>query len=266
MQFNDLLQKQKIDPQDVLIFRHCPTEPSLRKVLPWLAAVKPDLYNAFQQSQSPRVEKAMKEADYIASFICINAKSAVFAGLFAVKGWKEVDAEEWRAIPANAELLRAHGMEDREDGDSCLWFDLVLNSKFYNTWRGRLEIRWSGAELSWWRWASQNIFEVETIHELSRFEQEMPSWRTHGKNDCTHGRLGSTRTRPVIDLRQRRAGRPRYSSMSRRVQRRRARAIWEARSADGGAVGGEEPFAGGGDFGGGEGRVVVSRNGLLHAD
>ena len=69
MLLNDLLVDKGFDPTQVIVFRHQPQEPQLRKVLPWLAADKPDLFNAYQQTQVPRVEKAMLKARYVASFI-----------------------------------------------------------------------------------------------------------------------------------------------------------------------------------------------------
>ena len=38
MNLNDLLRDKSIDPHQVLVLRHRPTEPGLNKVLPWLAA------------------------------------------------------------------------------------------------------------------------------------------------------------------------------------------------------------------------------------
>jgi len=38
-------------------------------VLPWLAAEKPEVFNAYQQTQGEKVEKAMLGAKYVASFI-----------------------------------------------------------------------------------------------------------------------------------------------------------------------------------------------------
>ncbi len=64
MEFNDLLIKERINPRGVLVLRHRPREPKFRKVFPWLAAERPDLYNAYQQTQGPKVEKAMQKADY----------------------------------------------------------------------------------------------------------------------------------------------------------------------------------------------------------
>jgi hypothetical protein len=59
MDLNDLLQAKEIDPEHVLVFRHRPHEPGLRKVLPWLAAEKPDFFNAYQQTQEAKLERVM---------------------------------------------------------------------------------------------------------------------------------------------------------------------------------------------------------------
>ena len=67
VEFNDLLGKEGIDPKTVLVLRHRPRERELRKVLPWLAAERPDTYNAYQQQQSPSVETAMVKADDVRS-------------------------------------------------------------------------------------------------------------------------------------------------------------------------------------------------------
>jgi hypothetical protein len=47
---NDILVGAGIDPKQVLVLRHRPNEPELRKVLPWLAAEKPATFNAYQQT------------------------------------------------------------------------------------------------------------------------------------------------------------------------------------------------------------------------
>ena len=41
MNLNDLLRDKSIDPKQVLVFRHRPTESELNNVLPWLASKKP---------------------------------------------------------------------------------------------------------------------------------------------------------------------------------------------------------------------------------
>jgi hypothetical protein len=81
MQFNDLLKNADIDPKEVLILRHRPKEPGVRKVLPWLANERPDVFNAYQQTPSPKAEKAMARAKYVASFIGNAPGKALFIGL-----------------------------------------------------------------------------------------------------------------------------------------------------------------------------------------
>jgi hypothetical protein len=58
MDLNELLLGKRIDPHEVLVFRHRP-EPELNKVFTLLAADKPDLFNAYQQTHGEKVEKAM---------------------------------------------------------------------------------------------------------------------------------------------------------------------------------------------------------------
>jgi hypothetical protein len=64
MTLNDLLVGKGIDPRQVLVFRHRPRDSELRRVLPWLAAERPAVFNAYQQTQGERVEKAMRGAGY----------------------------------------------------------------------------------------------------------------------------------------------------------------------------------------------------------
>lgn len=177
MHLSDLLQKHGIPAADVLVLRHRPQEPKLRRTLPWLAAERPDLYNAYQQAQFPKVEKAFTRAKYIASFIGVDAGTALFAGLYAVKSWRPLSFHEYWKIATNKELQESFGMVGfGGDRPTILWFDLVLSTEFYPTWRGRLVIRWAGLERSWWRWADRNTFEIDAIRESSAFEDVMPAW------------------------------------------------------------------------------------------
>jgi len=85
MNLNDLLRGKDIDPQRVLVLRHRPTEPELNKVLPWFAAEKPDVFNAYQQTQGEKVETAMSAmggSGYVASFIGHEPRKAVLNAWF----------------------------------------------------------------------------------------------------------------------------------------------------------------------------------------
>ncbi|MSP83999.1 MAG: hypothetical protein EXQ94_14095 [Alphaproteobacteria bacterium] len=82
MNLNDLLTDVGIDPSGVLVMRHRPGEREFQRALPWLAAGKPDLYNAYQQTQGPKGEDAVKRAKYVASFIGHQPGKALFVGIY----------------------------------------------------------------------------------------------------------------------------------------------------------------------------------------
>src|SRR5882762_8504526 len=133
-------------PQHVLVLRHRPNEPELNKILPWLAAEKPDVFNAYQQTQGERVERAMqamKGIGYIASFLGREPGKALFVGLYSIGESKPLSREEFWQVPEYIEL-RAFGMRgfaDERATASVLWFDLALTD-FYAHWKGKLIVGW----------------------------------------------------------------------------------------------------------------------------
>lgn len=178
MDLNDLLRKKEIDPQQVLVLRHRPSEPKFNKVLPWLAAEKPDAFNTYQQTQSKKVEKAMTSAASVASFIGHEPGKALFVGLYSVGASKRLTRKKFWQIPAYIESKEKYGMRGftGEDGrSSILWFDLVL-TEFHASWKGKLILEWPPPERSWWRRAHRNIFPVVAILEDSALVPAMPEW------------------------------------------------------------------------------------------
>ena len=175
MQFNDLLSRAAIDPRGVLIFRHRPFEPALRKVLPWLANERHDVFNAYQQTQTPKVEKAMHRAKFVASFIGHEAGKALYIGLYELTDSHSLSRQQIRQVPANKELT-AFGMRGpAADRATIDWFDLEL-MEFHADWKGKLVVKWPGLERSWWRWADRNVIVIHAIHEDSILDRQMPEW------------------------------------------------------------------------------------------
>jgi len=175
--FNVLLKSHGIDPAGVMVMRHRPFEPELQKVLPWLAAEKSQVYNAYQQAQGQKVENALVGAKFLASFIGHEPGRAIFVGLYAVAGNKPMTLEEFWAVPEN-QYLKSFGMKGftADDGrSSLLWFDLRVTEHF-TSWKGKLIIGWPGLERSWWRWADRNVFAVEAILQEGLFDARMPEW------------------------------------------------------------------------------------------
>jgi hypothetical protein len=177
MNLNDLLRSKDIDPEKVLVMRHRPFEPELNKVLPWLASDRPDVFNAYQQTQGEKVEKAMATASFVASFIGREAGKGLFIGLYEIAGAKPITREKYWKVPANLELkaLGARGFGDQVARDSILWFDLRL-TEFYANWKGKLIVSWPPPERSWWRRAHKNVMPVVAVREESALDAEMPNW------------------------------------------------------------------------------------------
>lgn len=181
MNLNDLLKGKDIDPTRVLVLRHRPHEPELNRVLPWLAAEKPDLFNAYQQTQGKRVERAMQAMvgnGYVASFIGQQPGKATFVGLYSIVASRPLTYDQFWQIDEYKELKK-HGMKGWESKDaalpSVLWFDLVLTD-FYADWKGKLIVKWPPPEIVWRRRAHRNEITVVAILEDSALDSAMPEW------------------------------------------------------------------------------------------
>ncbi len=177
MNLNDLFLAKSVPPEEVLVLRHRPFEPELNKVLPWLAAEKPEVFNAYQQTQGERLEKAMKGAHYVASFIGHEPGKALFVGLYSIQGSRPLTVEEFWKVPAYLEMkaFGIKGFTDEDGRSSVLWFDLALKD-FYSSWKGKLVIEWPSLERSWWRWADRNTMPIHAILEDSALDESMPEW------------------------------------------------------------------------------------------
>jgi hypothetical protein len=183
---DDLLRSQDIDPESVIVFRHRPTEPELRKVLPWLAAEHPKLYNAYQQTQSGvKVENALKRLvgkGYVASFIGHEPGRALYVALYKIDASNPLTPKKFQALPVYQELAKFGGSlwfsEDIANAErpTVEWFELT-DIGFCSTWKGKLVINWPPPERSWWRRAHNNDFSVHAIREESALDAQIPKWQ-----------------------------------------------------------------------------------------
>lgn len=183
MLFSDLFAEDKIKPADVLVMRHTPREKNLRRVLPWLAERRPEIFNAYQSTQPPKVEAEMLRAKYLASFIGLKKRkgsveqAAVFVGLYKVGGNKPLKHREFWQMPAYQELKK-HGMKGFVKGErsSVLWFDLAVTD-FLKKWQGKLVIEWPRPAIKFSRFADRAKFPIHAILEDSALHEAMPDWR-----------------------------------------------------------------------------------------
>lgn len=173
MDLNNLLNDVPVDPDSTLVLRHRPKERELRRVLPWLAVEKPEVFNAYQQTQGPKVEQQMLKASHVASFIGHEPGFAVFVGIYKNCGYSISTREGRRRNPAFRELDE---YDHKDSGHAVLWFDLV-RTRHLQEWSGKLIIHWPPPEVAWSRWAGRNSFRISAILEESLMAQEMPNWR-----------------------------------------------------------------------------------------
>lgn len=178
MTLNDMLRLQNIDPATVLVMRHSPPEPQLRKLLPWLAAGQSPLFDAYQQTQSSlRAERALQRAKFVASFIGNEPTRAVFVGLYRRGASEPLSYDEYWSKREYIEMRDSLGLRGfQRNRNTILWFNLK-RTKFYTDCIGKLVVRWPGRERSWWRWADQNHFDIKAILEQNVLTSEPKDWR-----------------------------------------------------------------------------------------
>lgn len=182
MNLNDLFRANDVDPKRVLVLRHRPHEPEFRRVLPWLAAERPEIFNAYQQTQGEKVERVMQQmvgSGYVASFIGRGPGQALFVGLYSVAAARPLTYEAYWEIPAHQEMkafgVKGWSADDTNHRPETVWFDLVV-TEFYAHWKGRLVVGWPPPERSWWRRASRNVMPVLSVLEDSALETAVPEW------------------------------------------------------------------------------------------
>jgi hypothetical protein len=175
LELNTLLEGAGLDPARTIVARHKPYEPALNRSMRFIAAERPDLFRMYQQIQYVRLEKAMTRAEWLVAFLADGPGRAVFVTTYAIRGFRQIDYEEYWSMPLNQEL-KTHGMAGlAADAPAPLLFDLVDVHPLAE-WKGRLVVRWPGLERSWWRWAARNVILVEAIAEDSRLARAMPDW------------------------------------------------------------------------------------------
>lgn len=170
-----MLTAKGIDPKLVLVLRHAPPA-ILTNLLPMWALEEPALYNAYQQSQGDRAEASMKKAQYVASFIGMDALEALFVGLYKVVGHKPVAQDRLWSLPAY-KAMEAVGLRKISavaKREKVLFFDLELTD-WYSNWKGKLVIDWPPSR-TWARWADRNGFAVKSISPESALARPMKAW------------------------------------------------------------------------------------------
>ncbi len=181
MTLNELLVREQIDPEQVIVLRHKPFEASLLARLPSLAEDRPEVFNAYQQCQGLQLEGSMlklQNSGYLASFLAYGTAKAVFVGLYKIKSSRSLTERGFWSLKANQDLkkLGMQGFIATRSRPTARWFDLELQP-FQSQWKGRLIIDWPGRARSWWRRAHRNDLTVQAILEDSSLRNVMHNWQ-----------------------------------------------------------------------------------------
>lgn len=175
----DILRAEGIEAKNVLVLRHRPPEVQLRRTLPRLASERHDLFNAYQQTQSKRVQKQMQRASHVAAIIGLATGKAVFVGIYKVGKTNALTREQYWQVREHLELRDSFGMKgfvpENDSRNSILWFDLAL-TKSCESLKGKLIVSWPPPAIAWTRWANDSEMPVFAIREESAFDGVMPAW------------------------------------------------------------------------------------------
>ncbi len=176
--FNELLVRSDINPTDVLIMRHRPHETKLNLIFDSIASEHPDLFNCYQSTHAPRTEAALKKAKYLASFIRHLPGSAIFIGLYEVRGFQIRTADEIMARPMHQKLVELGMSGDFTALQSGMIAEFHLKrTDWAGIWAEKMVIQWPGADRAWYQWAERNTFEITAIAESSLLSKAVPSWQ-----------------------------------------------------------------------------------------
>ena len=174
MNFSDLLVKHRINPKDVVVLRHRPTEPKLRQQLRRIALEDENAFIAYQSSHRINTERALQTAKFIASFLADGPGQAIFVGLYEITEMEIVPHDRWLDNPIIRSLVDG-GSDAGETRTHIGWFHQKRVS-FYDNWKGRLVVDWPPPERSWYRRAHKNTFAIKTIHSDDELIKRLDSW------------------------------------------------------------------------------------------
>lgn len=172
---NTLLASLGLPPELTLVVRQSPREPALRRVLPWIASERPDLYRAYHQVQWPATERALAKAERLVSFIGHESGKAVLVAAYSVGASLPLSREAYWKLPEHMELA-GYGMAGPDEQRADMQrFDLAPLPQFED-YVGRLVIDWPPPARSWNRWADRQALPIYAIVEESLLARSMPPW------------------------------------------------------------------------------------------
>lgn len=109
--FNTLLEEEGISPQDVSMILHTTAIRKLRRMLPYLAGERPDLFEAYNSVHGEQATATLINRPFAATFVHTGNRKLLFVGLSEVSSEKR-PVEEIYADPRFDELEYAFRATD----------------------------------------------------------------------------------------------------------------------------------------------------------
>lgn len=144
--FNALLDHAGVSPSDVTLLFHTTTLPILRRMLPWLAAERPDLFDAYQSVHSLTAERTLANRPLVAAFVPIDRDDMAFVALYRILAMQDRPTSEIYSDARFAELERDYGATDTSPAQNMvraarqLVFEMVATDDLADL-RGRVVVR-----------------------------------------------------------------------------------------------------------------------------
>lgn len=135
-----------------------------------MAIENPAVFNAYQETQEPKVEKQMAKAAHVAAFVGLPGGKTLFVGIYKVRGAETVPVDELSKIPEQIELTK-YGVTFPTERTHIQLFDLELTPILAEQ-RGKLTVKWDNP-IAWSRWAGKNTFEIEDFVDHSASGQNL---------------------------------------------------------------------------------------------
>lgn len=174
LRLNDLLRGAGLEPEHCTVMLHSPREPRLRRLLPHLAAARPDLFDAFQSSHAGPATATLRGRSHTVAFVALEGGDCVLVGVYAQSGCTPRTLQWQENHPEISELRRDFGY-DYNPVEGQAFFDL-RRSAHLEDMAGRLRIA-PRLGRTYVRLAEKLDAEVVAITRESSFDAPPPYWR-----------------------------------------------------------------------------------------
>jgi len=179
--FNDLLTHSGLDSRKVALIFHTTRLAKLRRMLPWIVAERPDLFDAYQSVHNAVATSTLRKRAYAASFVRVESGHAVLAGVYRVENFAEKTTRLIYADSRFGELARDFGATDTDPAvniaraDRQVQFDLRLTDHLRDL-RGRIHIP-AATTQTYVRLAENYHGPIQEISAQPVWAAAAPGWR-----------------------------------------------------------------------------------------